>query len=146
MSDTTTDASPGPETDRGAADSGEDDPEAWTGTGRDDGAAGRDGRRDSEGRVAGHVGTGPGPLDGGFDPPADADAVECGYCGRPFADEALLALHWGHAHPGRLSDEEQERFEQAYDAETTEMRRFQLKAAGVVILLYFLLLMVYALV
>ena len=128
MSDTTTDASPGPETDRGAADSGEDDP------------------RHSRARAAGHVGTGPGPLDGGFDPPADADAVECGYCGRPFADEALLALHWGHAHPGRLSDEEQERFEQAYDAETTEMRRFQLKAAGVVILLYFLLLMVYALV
>lgn len=93
-----------------------------------------------------HVGTGPDTLDGGFDPPADADVFECGYCGRPFADEDLLALHRGHAHPDRLSEEEQAAFEAAYETETGEMRRFQLKAAGVVILLYFLLLMVYALV
>lgn len=93
-----------------------------------------------------HVGTGPETLDGEFDPPADADAVECGYCGRPFADEDLLALHWGHAHPDRLTDGERAAFEEAYETETGEMRRFQLKAAGAVILLYFLLLMVYALV
>ncbi|MEF8908333.1 MAG: C2H2-type zinc finger protein [Haloarculaceae archaeon] len=93
-----------------------------------------------------HVGTGPGTLDGGFDPPADADVFECGYCGRPFAEEDLLALHRGHAHPDRLTDEERAAFEAAYETETGEMRRFQLKAAGAVILLYFLLLMVYALV
>jgi hypothetical protein len=91
-----------------------------------------------------HVGTGPGTLDGEFDPPAGADAVECGYCGRPFADGELLALHRGHAHPDRLTDEERAAFEEAYEAETSEMRRFQLKAAGAVILLYFLLLMLYA--
>ena len=93
-----------------------------------------------------HVGTGPGTLDGEFDPPADADVAECEYCGRPFVDEELLALHRGHAHPDRLTAEEREAFEAAYETETTAMRRFQLKAAGVVILLYFLLLMVYALV
>jgi 5-methylcytosine-specific restriction endonuclease McrA len=93
-----------------------------------------------------HVGTGPGPLEGGFDPPASADVFECGYCGRPFADEDLLALHRGHAHPDRLTGAEQAAFEAAYETETGEMRRFQLKAAGLVILLYFLLLMVYALV
>ena len=97
-------------------------------------------------RVPTHVGTGPGTPDREFDLPADADAVDCGHCGRPFADEELLALHRGHAHPGRLTEEERGAFEAAYEAETTEMRRFQLKAAGVVILLYFLLLMVYALV
>jgi hypothetical protein len=93
-----------------------------------------------------HVGTGPGPLEGGFDPPASADVFECGYCGRPFAEEDLLALHRGHAHSDQLSEPEQAAFEAAYETETGEMRRFQLKAAGLVVLLYFLLLMVYALV
>ncbi len=97
-------------------------------------------------RAPTHVGTGPGTPEREFDPPADADVVGCGYCGRPFADEELLALHRGHAHPDRLTGEEREAFEATYEAETTEMRRFQLKAVGVVILLYFLLLMVYALV
>ena len=58
----------------------------------------------------------------------------------------MLALHLGHAHHDRLTAEEKAAFEAAYEDETTEMRRFQLKAAGAVILLYFLLLMVYALV
>jgi len=111
-------------------------------------AEGAHGRTDGEsatGRVPTHVGTGPG-LDGEFAPPADADAAECGYCGRPFPDGELLALHRGHAHPDRLTGKEREAFEAAYETETAAMRRFQLKAAGAVILLYFLLLMVYALV
>jgi hypothetical protein len=112
-----------------------------------EGAPGRNGQ-EAAASPAGptHVGTGPGTLDGEFDLPADARAVECGYCGRPFADEELLALHLGHAHHDRLTAEEQAAFEAAYEDETTAMRRFQLKAAGAVILLYFLLLMVYALV
>jgi hypothetical protein len=93
-----------------------------------------------------HVGTGSGTIDGEFDPPADADVAECGYCGRPFAGEELLALHRGHAHSDRLTGKERAAFEEAYETETGEMRRFQLKAAGAVILLYFLLLIVYAVV
>jgi len=125
VSDTTTDAKRG------------------SGTGQDAAT----GREDPPGDVAarGHVGTGPVAPDGAFDSPAD-DAFECSYCGRPFVDGELLALHRGHAHPDRLTEAERTAFEEAYDAETTEMRRFQLKAAGAVVLLYFLLLMVYALV
>jgi hypothetical protein len=82
-------------------------------------------------------------------PPGERDGEtphECGYCGRPFATPQLLALHHGHAHAGDLTDAERAAFEEAYEAETAEIRRFQLKAAGAVILLYFGFLMLYAVV
>jgi hypothetical protein len=113
-------------------------------TARERGHGNEEGRQEPP-RVDAHVGTGPGtPAE--FDLPADTSPLECEHCGRPVADEALLALHRGHAHPDRLTEAERAAFEEAYEAETAELRRFQLKAAGLVILLYFGLLMVYALV
>jgi len=81
-----------------------------------------------------------------YEVPADRSSVECEHCGRPFAGEALLALHRGHAHADALSGPEREAFENAYDAESKQLRRFRLKALSALVALYFGLLMVYALV
>jgi len=75
-----------------------------------------------------------------------AGATECPYCGRPFAREKLLALHCGHAHAEKLTDEEQSAFEAAFEDERTALRRFRLKALGALVVLYFGFLLVYALV
>jgi hypothetical protein len=81
-----------------------------------------------------------------FDAPETDDPVVCDYCGQPYAREEWLALHHGRAHPGALTDEEIEAFRAAYDAEETEIREFRLRALGVLVAIYFLLLMIYALV
>lgn len=71
---------------------------------------------------------------------------DCEYCGRPFAREEWLALHRGQAHPAELDDAEVEAFREAHTAEEAELRRFRLKALGTLIILYFGLLMIYAVV
>ena len=77
---------------------------------------------------------------------APTDARECEYCGAVFADDELLALHRGHDHADRLTDDQQAAFEDAYEEEQGEIRRFRLKALGALVLLYFGFLMVYAVV
>lgn len=77
---------------------------------------------------------------------ADDEAVVCSRCGRPFADDTLLALHRGHVHADDLSDAEAAAFEAAYDDEQAQIRAFRLKALGTLILLYFGFLMLYAVV
>jgi hypothetical protein len=74
------------------------------------------------------------------------DAAVCEHCSAPFADEELLALHRGHEHTDALTDDQRETFEEAYTAEQAEIRRFRLKALGLLVLLYFVFLMVYAVV
>ncbi|MFC6951353.1 DUF7410 domain-containing protein [Halorubellus litoreus] len=86
---------------------------------------------DTEGRVATSV-------------PADATAHECPYCERPFTREDRVALHVGLQHYDVCTPGEEEAFEAAYLAENAEIRRYRLKAAVALILLYFGLLMVYA--
>jgi len=81
-----------------------------------------------------------------YDVPADATTYDCEYCGRPFADETPLALHRGLDHPGDLDDDEVEAFRTAYEAEEEALATFRLRALGALVLLYFGLLMVYALV
>jgi hypothetical protein len=70
----------------------------------------------------------------------------CEYCGRPFSQQEWLDLHRGLEHPNELSEEHISAFQTAYEAEEGELGRFRLRALGVLILLYFCLLMVYALV
>ena len=77
---------------------------------------------------------------------AAADAAVCEYCGAPFDDEELLALHWGHDHGDTIDDDQREAFRTAYEDEQAEIRRFRLKALGALVLLYFGFLMVYAVV
>jgi hypothetical protein len=76
----------------------------------------------------------------------DLPVYECEHCGRPFARESWLALHRGQAHPGALDDEEIASFREAHADEEADMRRFRLKALGTLVLVYFALLMVYAVV
>ena len=71
---------------------------------------------------------------------------ECPYCGRPFAREEWLDLHRGHSHPNDLTADEIDSFREAHAAEEAALRRFRLKALATLLVLYFGLLMVYALV
>jgi len=81
-----------------------------------------------------------------YDVPDDAEVYECRYCGRPFAREEWLALHRGLDHPAALDDEEVAAFRAAHDDEESELGNFRLRALGALVLVYFFLLMVYALV
>ena len=81
-----------------------------------------------------------------YDVPDGSRASECRYCGRPFAREEWLALHRGLAHPAELDDEEVAAFRTAHDAEESELGNFRLRALGALVLVYFCLLMIYALV
>jgi len=81
-----------------------------------------------------------------YDVPDDAEVYECRYCSRPFAREEWLALHRGLDHPAALDDEEVAAFRAAHDDEESELGNFRLRALGALVLVYFFLLMVYALV
>ncbi|QSW98281.1 DUF7410 domain-containing protein [Haloterrigena alkaliphila] len=75
---------------------------------------------------------------------ADEPAARCPYCGLPFHEERLETLHRGLEHPASLSDRERAAFERAYREEDADVRRFRLLALGAVVLCYFCLLFVYA--
>ena len=81
-----------------------------------------------------------------FDVPADAEPLRCPDCGRPFTSEELLGLHQGYDHPDALDDAETAAFEEAYEAESDRLNVFRLKALLALIVLYFVLLMTYAVV
>nr|WP_049988748.1 hypothetical protein [Natrinema salifodinae] len=77
-------------------------------------------------------------VDGG-EPPA-----RCPYCGRPFRRQRYETLHRGLDHPARLADRERAAFERLAHEEYGDVRRFRLYALGLVILVYFGMLFVYA--
>ncbi|WP_049923107.1 DUF7410 domain-containing protein [Halopiger djelfimassiliensis] len=74
------------------------------------------------------------------------DPVRCPYCDRPFRERRLETLHRGLEHPDRLSERERAAFERTSRAERVRIRRFRLLAVGALVLLYFCLLFVYAIV
>jgi hypothetical protein len=74
------------------------------------------------------------------------DALACDYCGATFRREDHLALHRGREHPGALSDAEQEAYEAARESEERRLRLYKYKALGALVLTYFGMVMVYALV
>lgn len=71
------------------------------------------------------------------------EASTCPHCGRPFARAEYVTLHVGLEHPETLSSDDRERFAAVYRGETTEIKRFRLKALAVLIGLYFTFLFVY---
>jgi len=75
---------------------------------------------------------------------ADDDPLVCQYCETPFAAEQYLALHWGQTHSDALTDEERTAYEDAAEDEREAIRLFRIKAIGLLVLLYFGLLMAYA--
>ena len=68
----------------------------------------------------------------------------CEYCGRPFATQNRLNLHRGLAHYGVLDETEKEAFETARSNEEDDLRLFRLKALGMIVILYFGFLFLYA--
>ena len=78
--------------------------------------------------------------------PPDAPTHVCAYCDRPFADESYLVLHRGLAHAADLSEEEREAFSEAYDEEEADLNRFRIIALGLLVILYFGFLFVFAVV
>lgn len=78
--------------------------------------------------------------------PEGSAAYECQYCDVVAPNKQIRSLHYGLSHRGDLSDRERARFERSYRNEQQAIRRFRLGALGAIIILYFGLLMVYALV
>jgi hypothetical protein len=92
-----------------------------------------------------HGPTDPPPPDS-YEVPPEGAAETCPDCGRPFHDAELVALHRGLAHEAVLDDEARERVAAAREAESRRLRLFRLKAIAALVVLYFGLLMVYAVV
>lgn len=74
----------------------------------------------------------------------DESPAHCPYCDRPFRRDRYERLHRGREHPDRLSDRERATVERLVRDEDAELRRFRLYALGVLVLLYFGLLIVAA--
>jgi len=85
------------------------------------------------------------PTDDYHVPPTES-VYECEYCERPFAREEWRALHRGLEHASLLDDAEVEQFRDAYTDENPALRLFRLKALAILVVLYFVLLMIYAVV
>jgi hypothetical protein len=81
-----------------------------------------------------------------YEVPGDRPVHRCKRCDTPFATAEDRALHRGLAHEGTLTADERAAFAAAREREERALRRFRLQALGAVIVLYFLLLTVYALV
>ncbi|WP_440765704.1 DUF7410 domain-containing protein [Natronorubrum sp. DTA7] len=73
-------------------------------------------------------------------------AARCPYCRQPFHDERFETLHRGLEHPSTLSTRERAAFERAYADEGADIRRFRLQALGTLLLVYFCMLFLYAIV
>ncbi|WP_436347843.1 DUF7410 domain-containing protein [Natronorubrum sp. FCH18a] len=76
----------------------------------------------------------------------DEPAARCPYCHQPFHEARFETLHRGLEHPSELSDRERAAFERAYADEGADIRRFRLQALGALLLVYFCLLFLYAVV
>ncbi len=81
-----------------------------------------------------------------YEVPQGDDPVRCDRCQRPFRHERYLALHRGLEHPEELTAAEEAAVATARSNESDELAKFRLKALGWVVILYFGLLMTYALV
>lgn len=83
------------------------------------------------------------PADDPYEVPPDATAFACPRCGRPFARERHRDLHIGQDHRD-LDDEERAAYVAARDEESDELRRFRIVSLGMLVLLYFGFLFLYA--
>ncbi|WP_236639786.1 DUF7410 domain-containing protein [Salinigranum halophilum] len=80
------------------------------------------------------------------DVPEGGPVYRCAYCGRPFTEESYLVLHRGLAHGDVVTADEREAFEAAYAEENASLQRFRIIALGLLVLLYFGFLFVFAVV
>lgn len=80
------------------------------------------------------------------DVPPEDDPATCPYCGRRFPRERAVTLHVGLDHADEASDEEVEAFQAAYREERSALRRFQLLALAMLVVIYFGFLFAFAIV
>ena len=78
-----------------------------------------------------------------LDVPDGATVYECPRCGAPFARERHRDLHLGLDHRN-LTEDERAAYDAASEDESADLRRFQIVALGLLVLLYFGFLFTYA--
>ena len=76
-------------------------------------------------------------------PDGEEPAARCGYCGRPFREERLHALHLGAAHEKELTEGERERYEDVYDDESHDLFTFHAKVVVTLLVTYFVFTYIY---
>jgi len=76
-------------------------------------------------------------------PTGEEPAATCDRCGRPFPTTTYHDLHLGEVHADELSEREQERYEDAIEAETDELFVYHLKVIAGLASLYAVLVLVY---
>lgn len=76
----------------------------------------------------------------------DQSPFACPYCDRRERTEHLRALHVGEEHWEMATAAERDQFRDAYETESVALRRFRLLALGMLVLLYFGFLFIYAVV
>ncbi|MFD1512156.1 DUF7410 domain-containing protein [Halomarina rubra] len=79
-------------------------------------------------------------------PETTDDVFACRFCGRPFARAEYRALHYGLDHEASLDDDQRAAYDAALDEEEAELRKFRLKAALALVLVYFGFLLLWAVV
>ena len=77
-------------------------------------------------------------------PEGETPAGVCEYCGQPFPTSDRLTLHRGLQHLHQLNESQQESFESTVAAERDDLRTLRLRALGVLVLVYFGFLFLYA--
>jgi len=78
--------------------------------------------------------------------PDGATAYRCPYCDRPFRREEQRTLHIGLSHYDRMTEAEEAAFREVYSAEDETLGLYRLKLVGGLVLVYFGMLLLYAVV
>ena len=76
-------------------------------------------------------------------PVGEEPAATCDRCGRPFPTTTHHDLHLGEVHGDELTEREQDRYEDALEAETDELFVYHLKVIAGLASLYAVLVLVY---
>lgn len=66
-------------------------------------------------------------------PDGEEPAARCPHCARPFQRERFRDLHVGEVHLAEASEEEIDRYEEAYDAEDDDLFVFHLKIVAAIV-------------
>ncbi|MFD1644950.1 DUF7410 domain-containing protein [Haloarchaeobius litoreus] len=78
--------------------------------------------------------------------PEGITAHRCPYCDRPFRREDQRTLHIGLSHYDRMTEAEEAAFRDVYAAEEEELGLYRLKLVGALVVVYFGMLLLYAVV
>ncbi|WP_440991193.1 DUF7410 domain-containing protein [Haloarchaeobius baliensis] len=78
--------------------------------------------------------------------PPGVTAHRCPYCDRPFRRAEQRTLHVGLEHYDRMTDAEEDAFREVYESEEEELGLYRLKLVGGLVLVYFGMLLLYAVV